>query len=167
MAINTQIVTHLLNRMLDFNEWGQCSILQLVARYTPATEDEMYDVMVSQIPSVRCMPNISLGQNLLEDRLRHANAAVVLAATKVFLNFTKNLPEVHMAVFQRLKGTHSSGCVLHSSHVGVAAPLLTLMGSSSDELAFTVLSHIGVLVDRAPGVFDDDFKHFFCRCVVC
>lgn len=47
--------------------------------------------------------------------------------------------------------------------LGVAAPLLTLMGGGSVELAFTVLAHIQLLVERAPGVFDDQFKHFFCR----
>jgi len=47
MAINASIVSHLLNRLHEFNEWGQCAVLTLVGRYVPAAEAEMYDIMVS------------------------------------------------------------------------------------------------------------------------
>ena len=33
MAINKPIIHHLLNRMRDFNEWAQCIVLEMVARY--------------------------------------------------------------------------------------------------------------------------------------
>ena len=33
--------------------------------------------------------------NLLEERLKHSNSAVVLATTKVFLNLTQDMPAVH------------------------------------------------------------------------
>jgi AP-4 complex subunit beta-1 len=46
MPINQQIVMHLLNRLHEFNEWGQCSVLDLVARYTPTNDKEMFDIMV-------------------------------------------------------------------------------------------------------------------------
>lgn len=85
-------------------------------------------------------------QNLLEDRLKHSNSAVVLGTTKVFLNFTQSLPKVHEEVYKRLK-----------------APLLTLMGSGSHELSFTVLSHVDLLVNRAPHIYEDSYKHFFVR----
>ena len=84
--------------------------------------------------------------NLLEDRLKHSNSAVVMGATKVFLNFTRDNEAVHSEVIKRLK-----------------APLLTLMGGGSVELAFAVLSHVKVLVHRQPGVFDDQYKHFYLR----
>eukprot|EP01084_Bolivina_argentea_P065699 119751_1 len=60
-----KIIHHLLNRLHTFNEWGQMSILELVSRYKPTgpkSKDEIYDIM-----------------NLLEDRLRHSNSALVLA----------------------------------------------------------------------------------------
>jgi len=44
-----------------------------VAKYNPKDEEEMFDMM-----------------NILEDRLRHSSAAVVLATTKVFLYFARN-----------------------------------------------------------------------------
>lgn len=129
MAINTQIIMYLLNRIREFNEWGQCIVLDLVARYAPATNEEMFDIM-----------------NVLEDCLKYSNSAVVLGASKVFLNFTKKIPKIHSEVYKRLK-----------------EPLLTLMTGPSTELSFVVLAHIQTLVSRAPGVFDDKYKHFFCR----
>ena len=58
--------------MKEFNEWSQCIVLEKVARYKPSAEQETFDIM-----------------NLLEERLRHSNSAVVLAATKVFLNLAR------------------------------------------------------------------------------
>ena len=128
MAINKMIIVHLLSRIKDFSEWGQCTVIELVARYTPEGQDEMFEIM-----------------NVLEDRLRHSNSAVVLAATKVFLHYTRSLPRVHQSVYERLK-----------------APLMTLMSTSS-ELSYSVLAHVALLVSRSPGTFNDEFKTFFCR----
>lgn len=86
MAINKQIIFHLLNRIRDFHEWGQCVVLELVARYVPETSDEMFDIM-----------------NLLEDRLKHANSAVVMGTVKVFLYFTQSMPQIHRGVFERIR----------------------------------------------------------------
>ena len=35
MAVNKPIVHHLLNRIKDFNEWSQCIVLEVVAKYMP------------------------------------------------------------------------------------------------------------------------------------
>ena len=129
MVINKQIIHHLLNRIKDFNEWSQCLVLERVARYKPDAQQETFDIM-----------------NLLEERLKHANSAVVLAATKVFLNLTQDMPAVHEQVFARLK-----------------APMLTLMTGGIFEQGFACLKHIALLTQRAPSVFSDDFKHFYCR----
>lgn len=129
MVINHAIMLHLLNRIKDFNEWGQCLVLELTAKYRPKDENAMYDIM-----------------NLLEDRLKHSNSAVVLGTTKVFLNYTAAMPAVHEEVFKRLK-----------------APLLTLMTGGSHEIAFAMLRHINILVQKSPSVFTDSYKHFFLR----
>eukprot|EP00271_Cylindrocystis_brebissonii_P008450 TRINITY_DN22760_c0_g1_i1.p1 TRINITY_DN22760_c0_g1~~TRINITY_DN22760_c0_g1_i1.p1 ORF type:complete len:662 (-),score=187.19 TRINITY_DN22760_c0_g1_i1:319-2133(-) len=84
--------------------------------------------------------------NLLEDRLQHANSAVVLATTKVFLHLTLSMADVHQQVYERIK-----------------APLLTLMSASSPEQAYAILSHLALLVQRAPVLFAPDYKHFYCR----
>ena len=85
MAFNKQIVHHLLNRIREFNEWSQCIVLELLARYKPSEQQETFDIM-----------------NVLEERLKHSNSAVVLGATKVFLNLTQDMPAVHSQVYARL-----------------------------------------------------------------
>jgi len=84
MAINKKIVFYLLNRMnttKDFNEWTQATVLDLVSTYKPESQQLMFDIM-----------------NLLNDRLKHNNAGVVLATAKLFLNYTKDIPQVHEEV---------------------------------------------------------------------
>ena len=75
--ISRQLVINLLNRIKDFNEWGQSVILDLCAKYQPESRDEMFDIM-----------------NLLEDRFKHASSSVVLGAIKVFLHLTDGDPEL-------------------------------------------------------------------------
>eukprot|EP00659_Diplonema_papillatum_P021553 gene21553-33161_t len=86
VQVTKQIVYPLLNKLQDLNEWQQCMVLELVLRYVPAGEDEMFKIM-----------------NLLEKRLYGSNSAVILAATHVFLNLTQNLPSLHLQVYSRLK----------------------------------------------------------------
>jgi AP-4 complex subunit beta-1 len=74
MAVNVKIVHHLLNKLHTFNEWSQCTVLEVVSRYTPSgsnARNEVFDIM-----------------NLLEDRLRHSNSALVFATAKEYLRLT-------------------------------------------------------------------------------
>lgn len=129
VVVNDNIVKYLLGRVYEMNEWGQCLVLEVVAQHRFATEEEMFECL-----------------NLLEDRLQHSNAAVVLAAAKVFLHFTEGHPGVHREVYDRLR-----------------APLLTLVGSGSQEMAYAVLSHVLVLVRREPAAFADEHKALYLR----
>jgi len=137
LELNKSIIYHLLNRIREFSEWSQCVVLDLVARYSPENEKDVFDIM-----------------SLLDERLKSTNAGVVLATTKIFLNFTVNMPKIHKQAYQRIKD-----------------PLLTLMTGGGPEMAFTVLSHIRCLAERCSsvftgdeaGVFDEEYKKFFCR----
>ena len=124
-----QIVYGLINRLKDFTEWAQVTILEIVALYPPADKTETFDVM-----------------NALEDRLQHSNSAVVLATVKCFLRATLELPDVHQQVFERMK-----------------APLLTLAQTESQEPAYAVWAHLHLLTLRAPPLFANEYKSFFCR----
>ncbi|KAJ3701781.1 hypothetical protein LUZ61_005486 [Rhynchospora tenuis] len=123
------IIYYLLNRIKDFSEWAQCLVLDLVSKYIPADNNEIFDIM-----------------NLLEDRLQHANGAVVLATINVFLHLTMSMTDVHQQVYERIK-----------------APLLTLVGAGSPEQSYAVLCHLHLLVMRAPMLFSSDYKHFYCQ----
>jgi AP-4 complex subunit beta-1 len=83
--------------------------------------------------------------NLLDGSLHVNNSAVVLAAIKCMLRLTVTIPEIHKQVYLRIK-----------------TPLLTLM-TNTFEVVFCVLSHILVLLPKCDGVFDDEYKQFFCR----
>lgn len=127
--ISKPIIYYLLNRIKEFSEWAQCTILELVSKYVPPDTNEIFDIM-----------------NLLEDRLQHANGAVVLATIKLFLQLTLSMTDVHQQVYERIK-----------------APLLTLVSSGSPEQSYAVLSHLHLLVMRAPMLFASDYKHFYCQ----
>ncbi|GFS35407.1 adaptin family protein [Actinidia rufa] len=127
--LSKPVVYYFLNRIKEFSEWAQCLVLELVAKYVPSDSNEIFDVM-----------------NLLEDRLQHANGAVVLATIKLFLQLTLSMTDVHQQVYERIK-----------------APLLTLVSSGSPEQSYAVLSHLHLLVTRAPMLFSSDYKHFYCQ----
>ena len=69
MAINRAIMLHLLNRIHEFSEFGVIALLQLVPRYRPANDDEMYQIM-----------------NLLDPVFRTNNAGAVMAIIRAFLS---------------------------------------------------------------------------------
>ncbi|KAJ0989268.1 hypothetical protein J5N97_007624 [Dioscorea zingiberensis] len=127
--LSKPMVYHLLNRIKEFSEWAQCLVLDLVSKYIPSDSNDIFDIM-----------------NLLEDRLQHVNAAVVLATIKLFLHMTMSMTDVHQQVYERIK-----------------APLLTLVSTSSPEQSYAVLSHLHLLVMRAPMLFSSDYKHFYCQ----
>ncbi|ONK67159.1 uncharacterized protein A4U43_C06F16630 [Asparagus officinalis] len=127
--LSKPVVYYLLNRIKDFSEWAQCLVLELASKYIPIDNNEIFDIM-----------------NLLEDRLQHANGAVVLATIKVFLHLTMSMTDVHQQVYERIK-----------------APLLTLVSTGSPEQSYAVLSHLHLLVMRAPMLFSSDYKHFYCQ----
>ncbi|KAG2699742.1 hypothetical protein I3843_07G203400 [Carya illinoinensis] len=127
--LSKPVVYYFLNRIKEFSEWAQCLVLELVGKYVPSETSEIFDIM-----------------NLLEDRLQHANGAVVLATIKVFLQLTLSMTDVHQQVYERIK-----------------APLLTLVSSGSPEQSYAVLSHLHLLVMRAPFIFSSDYKHFYCQ----
>lgn len=130
MAINSKLMLYLLNRLHEFSEWGQCSVMGLACRYTPSSDEERFDIL-----------------NLLENRLKHSNSAVVMATTKLFLHLTSDAPELQQEVSRRM-----------------IAPLITHMSVGSPETSFAVLSHIKVLVSASQdrSSWGSSFKHFFC-----
>lgn len=72
--ITQSTIMPILNRIGEFSEWGLNTILDLLARYKPHSEDELYAIM-----------------NLLDPVLRTANSGSVLATLKVFLFLASSL----------------------------------------------------------------------------
>ena len=61
--------------------WAQCLILDLVSKYVPSKNNEIFNIM-----------------NLLEDRLQHVNSVFILAKINVFLHLTISMVDVHQKV---------------------------------------------------------------------
>lgn len=84
--INQANIMTMLSRIGEFSEWGLNTILDLVARYRPASDDELYSIM-----------------NLLDPVLRTANSGSVLATLKCFLCLSASMPELHPQIISRVK----------------------------------------------------------------
>ena len=129
-----EIVITLLNRIKDFNEWGQSTILDLVARFKADNEDLKYDIM-----------------NLLEDRLKHASSSVLLGAVKVFINLTKDDKTLSKDVQERL----ASPLITIMASAGT---------TENYEICYNVISHIKFICFRGGNeFFKYDFKQFFLK----
>lgn len=86
LEVRQSTVMALLSRIGEFSEWGLNAILDLVARYSPTSEEEAFAIM-----------------NLLDPVLRTANSGSVLATLKCFLKMTKNMPDLVTQVYTRAK----------------------------------------------------------------
>jgi AP-4 complex subunit beta-1 len=134
MAISSKMIVYLLNRIKEFNEWGQTVILELLSRFKPKTDQELFDIM-----------------NLLEDRLKHSCSAIVLGTLKVFMNFTKDQPKIYQQVVERSRSPLIT--LASSSEI-----------SGSYEVTFVVLSHIHFITSKGYSeVFEKDYKIFYCK----
>ncbi|CAD8189534.1 unnamed protein product [Paramecium octaurelia] len=132
MALSKKMVDYLLGRLKEFNEWGQATILDELSKYSPKDDKEMFNIM-----------------NLLEERLKHSCSAIVLGVIKIFMNFTKNKPQIYEQVITRVK-----------------LPLVTLASISEGnfEIMYTILCHIKYIASKGyNAVFASDYKSFYCR----
>ncbi|EFN57601.1 hypothetical protein CHLNCDRAFT_30507, partial [Chlorella variabilis] len=84
--ITRQLVVSLLNHIKAFSDWAQCFVLELVARYQPASEEERFDIL-----------------EVLDFGLNHNNSAVVMATAKLFLHYTLNFSHQHQQVLETVK----------------------------------------------------------------
>ena len=124
MLATQYTVMHLLKRIGEFSEWGLNVILDLVARYKPASEEETFAVM-----------------NLLDPVLRTANSGAVLATFKCFVRLTAAFPDLHPQVYARAKppmltlitGTQSEIQYAVLKHLEVILPQPAAAGIFDDE----------------------------------
>jgi AP-4 complex subunit beta-1 len=134
IAVNRKMVVYLLNRLRNYNEFGQSIIFDLVARHEPSSEDEIFSIF-----------------NVLEEYLRHSSPSVVLGCIKVFLLYTKTSAKLTKDVYTRVRSPLITLFVSGET-------------TGNYELSYAVLTHIYLLIQRgAAAEFESDFKHFFCK----
>lgn len=89
LPVTKELVGLLLARLGELNDWSQCLVLELLARYAPSPEEVIGAL------------------NLLDSRLRDHNQAVVLGVVRVYLLFTRNNDKLRHQVYQRVRGRSS------------------------------------------------------------
>lgn len=86
IEITQRLILTLLNRIAEFNEWGLDLILELVAKYNPADDEETFAIM-----------------NLLDPLMRTTNTGAVLSTIRCFLHLVENMAEFQQQVYERCK----------------------------------------------------------------
>eukprot|EP00956_Cyclotella_meneghiniana_P029794 scaffold73307_cov21-Cyclotella_meneghiniana.AAC.1 len=142
MALNRAVMLHLLNRIHEFSEFGILSVLDLVPRYIPANDEEGFQIM-----------------NLLDPVLRTANAGAVVATIRAFLSIADAVGKRDGD--DRDTDSPSVDDLKRQVILRIKAPLVTLIASSSNELAYVLLKYADQLIDLCPGLFDDEYRQFY------
>lgn len=119
----------------ECTEWGQVTVMDALADYTPADAEEADDLVEHVLP-----------------RLQHANAAVVLAAVRLLLQL--------LTVVSRVPGRNSARHTF--VYRKMASPLLTLL-SAKPEMQYVALRNMGILVRARPAVLAGNVRAFFCK----
>lgn len=133
-AFNRRMIMYLLNRIDMYNGFAQYKILELIARYTPSTKEEMYRII-----------------NAIENLLENPSSSVVLACIKIFLIYKNNFPEITKRIYDNTK--QSLMKLLHSKEI-----------NETYEIKYCVLSHVYYLVSTwFNDEFEYDFETFYCQ----
>lgn len=89
-------------------------------------------------------------ENIIErvlSQLTHNNPAVILSVVKVMLKFMDNITNQEL-----LKGVVKK----------LSAPLVTLL-SSEAEIQYVALRNINFILQKHPGIFENNVRVFFCK----
>ena len=86
VTVDEGMVLYLFNRLRDFDDWGQATILELCKGYSPTSEEQRAALL-----------------NILDARLSNLNAAVVMAAVAMFISLTEHDPVMYGHVLLRIK----------------------------------------------------------------
>ncbi|KAG2490400.1 hypothetical protein HYH03_011200 [Edaphochlamys debaryana] len=120
------------------------SLLNRIKEFSDWGQCQVLEVASYYVPSSEAEVYDML--NALEDRMGHVNSAVVMATIKVFLRLTINMTATHQQVLERIR-----------------EPLKTLISREDAPTAYAALSHVLLLAQRAPVIFEADAMAFFCR----
>ena len=86
MTINSKIITYLLNRLKEFNDYGKSVIVELAIKYNPKNEEEKIKIM-----------------NLLDSKFKSSNSYLVINIVKLFIHYNQTNAELYAQVLDRIK----------------------------------------------------------------
>ena len=135
IPMSPKLTMYLLNRLNEYNQWGQTTILEFVYKYTPKDEKELFDIL-----------------NILESRLKNSCTALVFSAVKIFLKYTIDKENLFAQVIERVK---SPLLTLMTSNYN----------NGTFETIYVTLEHIldVILNMKGKSSFEGDFKYFYFR----
>lgn len=133
MKISASVLQKLLAALNECTEWGQVFILDSLAKYTPADAREAEGIIERVTP-----------------RLQHANSAVVMSAVKVILSY-----------MDLMNGPAHQDSIRALTRK-LAPPLVTLL-NSEPEIQYVALRNINLIVQKRPGILENEIKVFFCK----
>jgi len=134
MKISASVLQKLLAALNECTEWGQVFILDSLAKYTPADAREAEGIIERVTP-----------------RLQHANSAVVMSAVKVILSY-----------MEIMSGQNDTSDSVRNLTRKLAPPLVTLL-NSEPEIQYVALRNINLIVQKRPGILENEIKVFFCK----
>ena len=134
IVLSNKMANHLLNIFNQLNEWGQVTVLNLLSKFTPKDQQQMFDIM-----------------NILEEYLKISSGAIVLGVSKVFINFTKDNDVLYPQVIKRLRDpliTLLSSCAIQNT----------------PEIQYSILCHIYFLILKGGReTFSELYKRFYAE----
>jgi len=134
LSLTPESVRSYMSALGECTEWGQVTVMDALADYTPANAAEADDLVEHVLP-----------------RLQHANAAVVLASVRLLLQLLVVVGRDGSAA-ERMTFVYRK----------MASPLLTLL-SAKPEMQYVALRNMSILVRARPAVLVGNVRAFFCK----
>eukprot|EP00993_Chasmostoma_nieuportense_P000827 NODE_175_length_2814_cov_60.791961_g161_i0.p1 GENE.NODE_175_length_2814_cov_60.791961_g161_i0~~NODE_175_length_2814_cov_60.791961_g161_i0.p1 ORF type:complete len:926 (+),score=330.92 NODE_175_length_2814_cov_60.791961_g161_i0:39-2780(+) len=135
----SQTLHTLLHALTEASEWGQVYILEGLSSYTPKTMEEADMIAESTVP-----------------RMQHGNAAVVLAAVKIIVQYMETWAR-KVPMPQREEN-------LRKYCSKLAPPLVSLISGGQDfEIRYVALRNITLIIQRYPEMLCSQIKVFFVK----
>lgn len=85
IPLNSKLALYLYNRLKEYNEWQQVSLLDILYNYEP-TEKESFEIM-----------------NILWEKLKHSSISLVLVSIKIIIKLSKDNEELFNNIVEKIK----------------------------------------------------------------
>lgn len=77
IPLTSKLVSYLMQKLKEYNEYEQTAILDILYSYTPKDEKENFEIM-----------------NMLWDKLKHSSVALVMISVKIIIKLAKDNDEL-------------------------------------------------------------------------
>lgn len=127
IVINKNIAHFVLGEIDSLTTWGVSYIFQILQKYLPKTEDEMFDIL-----------------NILDPFLTHNNNSVAASALELFLHLVQKFPGLRTEVLKRCFDSMIN--VVRSANYEVVFCVLELFEKYINESKANLVGHFTVFV---------------------